>query len=52
MALQAKDLELSLLWLWLLLWCRFSPWPWELPHAMGKAEDNFFLNGNNCITYP
>ena len=32
-----KDLALSLLWLWLQLWCRFDPWPrnfcllWVLP---------------------
>ena len=27
MAQQIKDPALSLLWLGLLLWCRFSPWP-------------------------
>ena len=27
MAPQIKDLALSLLWLWLLLWCGFDPWP-------------------------
>ena len=26
-AQQFKDLALSLLWLRLLLWCRFDPWP-------------------------
>ena len=24
-----KDLALSLLWLWSLLWLRFHPWPWN-----------------------
>ena len=24
---QGKDLALSLLWLWLPLWCVFDPWP-------------------------
>ena len=27
MAQQFKDLALSLLWVWLLLWCGFDPWP-------------------------
>ena len=27
MAQQVKELALTLLWLWLQLWCRFSPWP-------------------------
>ena len=27
MAQCIKDLSLSLLWLWLLLWCGFDPWP-------------------------
>ena len=26
-AQQVKDPALSLLWLWLLPWCRFNPWP-------------------------
>ena len=29
-AQQVKDLALLLLWLWLLLWCRFDPWPGNL----------------------
>ena len=33
-----KDPALSLQWLGLLLWCRFNPWPWELPHAAGAAK--------------
>ena len=31
MALQVKDLALSLLWLRPLLWCGFDPWPWAFP---------------------
>ena len=27
MAQEVKDIALSLLWLWLQLWCGFSPWP-------------------------
>ena len=27
MAQQVKDLVLSMLWLGLLLWCTFDPWP-------------------------
>lgn len=33
-----KDLMLSLLWLWLLLWHRFDPWPRELVDAAGAAK--------------
>ena len=33
-----KDLALSLLWLRLLLWLGFSPWPRNLLHASGKAR--------------
>ena len=29
-AQRVKDLVVSLLWLWLLLWRRFDPWPWNL----------------------
>ena len=36
-AQQVKDL-VSLQWLGSLLWYRFDPWPWELPHAMGMAK--------------
>ena len=36
-----KDLALSLQWLRSLLWCRFNPWPGELPHAMhGWGQKN------------
>ena len=31
---------LSLLWLSLLLWHKFDPWPQELPPAMGVAKKN------------
>ena len=34
MAQWVKDPVLSLLWLGLLLWCGFHPWPWELSCAM------------------
>ena len=33
-----KDLALSLLWLRLLLRCRFNPWLQELLHAAGIAQ--------------
>ena len=39
-----KDLALSLLWLGLLLWCRFDPWPgnfcrpWVWPKKMDPQE--------------
>ena len=36
--LVVKDLALSLLWLRLLLWCTFHPWPGDLPHALGVAK--------------
>ena len=29
--LEVKDSVLSLLWLWLLLWLRFDPWPRNFP---------------------
>ena len=41
-----KDLTLSLLRLWLLLWLRFHPWPrnfsmqW-VPHPCTPKKDNF-----------
>ena len=38
MAQWVKDLVLSLPWLWLLLWHRFSYWPREFPHAMDMAN--------------
>ena len=37
-ARQVKDLALSLLWLGLLLWYGFDPWPGEVPHAKGAAK--------------
>ena len=38
MAQQLKDSALSLLWLWLQLWYRFNPWPWNFLHAPGTAK--------------
>ena len=38
MAQWIKDLVLSLHRLRSLLWCKFGPWPQELPHAMGTAK--------------
>ena len=34
-AQQVKDLALSLLWYWLLLWYGFDPWPgnFHMPHV-------------------
>ena len=45
-AQQVKDLALSLLWLWLQLWCKFSPWPREFLHALGAAEKKRGCGGN------
>ena len=33
-----RDLVLSLLWLWILLWYEFDPWPGELLHTAGTAK--------------
>ena len=38
-AQQVKDLALLLLWLRLLLWLEFSPWPGELQHAEGMTQN-------------
>ena len=35
---QVKDQALSLLWLWLQLWCTFDSWPGELLHAADVAK--------------
>ena len=45
MAQWVKDLALSLLWLWLLLWGRFNPWPgnFYMPWAWPKKKKE--LNG-------
>lgn len=48
-ALWVKDLVLSLQRLGLLLWCRFRPWPWELPHAVGKVKTKFILHSFHSI---
>ena len=37
---------MSLLWLWLLLWCRFEPWPRELLKAVGVAK---CVGGCGCV---
>ena len=39
-----KDPALSLLWVGLLLWCRFSPWPGNLcmPLVQGKKREKKF----------
>ena len=42
MAQWIKDLSLSLLWLWLLLWCGFDPWPGNfrmLPKEKRKEKE-------------
>ena len=48
-----KDLVLSLLWLWLRLWCAFNPWrgnfhmPWVWPkytHIISGPHQNVWLN--------
>ena len=45
MAQQVKDLVLSLQWLWLLLWHRFSPWPgnFHMQQASQKKESSLIL---------
>ena len=43
MAEQVKDLALSLQRLRSLLWCRFHPWPGELPQVMGVAKERKIL---------
>ena len=37
-----KDLALSLLWLWLLLWFGFDPWPgnFHMPQMQPKKKIN------------
>ena len=43
-AQRVKDLALSLMWLWLLLWCGFDPWPgnfhvlWAWPKKIYSYE--------------
>ena len=45
MAQQVKDLELTLLWLWLQLRCEFDPWPrnfcvpWVQPFEKKKRKE-------------
>ena len=47
--LGVKDLVFSLLWLRLLLWCGFDPWPGIF--LMPQVPPNiFFLNKNNDKT--
>ena len=41
---QVKDPPLSLQWLGLLLWCRFSPWPRNFPWASGTAQTTATTN--------
>ena len=40
-AQKVKDLALSLLWLWLLLWCGFDPWPgnFHMPQVWPKNQN-------------
>ena len=51
MAHQVKDLALSLMWLWSLLWHGFDPWPGEQPYATGvaKTKQNRKIESNKCI---
>ena len=41
--LAVKDLVLSLLWLWLLLWCMFDPWPGNFPIVLAWSKTFFFF---------
>ena len=36
-----RDLGVSLMWLWLLLWCRLDPWPgnFHMPWVRAKKEE-------------
>ena len=38
-----KDLALSLLWLWLLLWHKFSPWPGNFHMSWAGLKKSFFI---------
>ena len=42
MVQRIKDPGVSLLWLWLPLWCRFDPWPENFHIVWGVAKKNFF----------
>lgn len=44
---RVKDLVLSHLWLGLLLWCRFHPWPCE--HGQKKAK-KIQMNIPDCLS--
>ena len=35
---QGKDLALSLLWLWLPLWCVFDPWPRNFRISLARPK--------------
>ena len=41
MVQQVKDPGFPLLWLRLLLQCRFNPWPQKFPHAVGVARNKY-----------
>ena len=49
MAQRVKDLALLLLWLGLLLWHGYDPWPQEILHAWGMAQKTpqKMYNGKN-----
>ena len=50
MVQQVKDLVLSLLWLWVLLWHEFDPWPgnfhrpWAGPKNHNEMKQSFLKN--------
>ena len=47
-----KDLALSLLWLRSLLWCGFSPWPWNLsmPQVQPKKKEKTYKKKQEGIS--
>ena len=53
MAQRVKDLVLSLLWVRLLLWCRFSPWPgnFHMPQVRQKNKRLNFSNKSLMCIY-
>ena len=52
MAQQVKDLALSWQWLWLLLYCRFDPWPrkFHMLWTLSKKKKKRYCQCNNVET--
>ena len=50
MAEQVKDLGLSVLWLWLLLWHRFDPWPGNFCMPQVQPKEGVTAKKTKMIT--